>query len=221
MTSSLERVVRPGFENKVPRTPDEFAGLWKASPEYASLRAEIDAYNQEYVIGGQHLQEFKESRRAQQSKHQRPSSPYTLSYAGQVKLCLQRGFWRLKSDPSLTLTQLCGNFVMALVIGSVFYNLPQTTNSFFSRSAVLFFAILLNAFGSALEVCQILYFHNTFANKAPRSLHFTHSGQSLRNIPDMLYIILQPRHWRPCSQISRTKSAIPSSLIRHYTSWST
>jgi ATP-binding cassette subfamily G (WHITE) protein 2 (PDR) len=76
-----------------------------------------------------------------------------LSYVGQVKLCLRRGFWRLKGDPSLTFTQLFGNFIMALIISSVFYNLPQTTDSFFSRSAVLFFAILLNAFGSALEVC--------------------------------------------------------------------
>ncbi len=41
---------------------------------------------------------------------------------------------------------------MAIVIGSVFYNLPVDTNSFYSWSALLFFAILLNAFGSALEV---------------------------------------------------------------------
>lgn len=153
MTSPLERIVRTGFENRAPRTPDDFARLWKASPDCASLRAEIEAYNQEHVIGGQHLQEFKESRRVQQSKHQRISSPYTLSYMSQVKLCLRRGFWRLRSDPSLTLTQLFGNFIMALVISSVFYNLGETTDSFFSRSSVLFFALLLNGFGSALEVC--------------------------------------------------------------------
>ncbi len=152
MTSALERVVRPGFENRVPRTPDDFARVWKASPERAALVKEVDDYNQTYTVGGQHLQEFKESRRAQQSKHQRVTSPYTLSYYGQVKLCLTRGFWRLKGDPSLTFTQLFGNFIMALVISSVFYNLQPTTDSFFSRSAVLFFAILLNAFGSALEV---------------------------------------------------------------------
>jgi ATP-binding cassette subfamily G (WHITE) protein 2 (PDR) len=152
MTSALERVVKPDFEGRVPRTPDEFARVWKASLECASLRAEIDAYNERYVIGGQHLQEFKESRRAQQSKHQHVSSPYTLSYAGQVKLCLRRGFWRLRGDPSLTLTQLFGNFIMSLIISSIFFNLPETTDSFFSRSAVLFFALLLNAFGSALEV---------------------------------------------------------------------
>jgi ATP-binding cassette subfamily G (WHITE) protein 2 (PDR) len=164
MTSALERVVRPGFENKVPRSPDEFARVWKASQERAALIKDIDEYNQQYAVGGQHLQEFKESRRMQQSKHQRVSSPYTLSYWGQVKLCLMRGFWRLKGDPSLTFTQLFGNFMMSLVISSVFYNLPQTTDSFFSRSAVLFFAILLNAFGSALEVCSSVYFPLRIAN---------------------------------------------------------
>jgi len=155
MTSHLERVVQPGFEGKVPRTPDEFAQAWKNSPERAALTKELEDYNQQYAVGGEHLQNFKDSRRVQQSKHQRVESPYTLSYAGQVKLCLRRGFWRLKGDPSLTLTQLFGNFIMALIISSIFYNLQPNTDSFFSRSALLFFAILLNAFGSALEVRTI------------------------------------------------------------------
>lgn len=41
---------------------------------------------------------------------------------------------------------------MALVIGSVFYNLQPNTSSFYQRGALLFFAVLMNAFGSALEV---------------------------------------------------------------------
>jgi ATP-binding cassette subfamily G (WHITE) protein 2 (PDR) len=94
-------------------------------------------------------------------------SPYTLSYWGQIKLCLRRGLWRLKADPVLTYTQLGGNLIMSIVIGSVFYNQGQspifsakagsdstaeTTASFRSRGAALFFAILINAFGAALEV---------------------------------------------------------------------
>lgn len=82
----------------------------------------------------------------------RKGSPYTLSYAGQIKLCLRRGFQRLKADPSLTIFQLCGNSVMALIVSSVFFNLPADTSSFYSRGALLFFAILLSAFASALEV---------------------------------------------------------------------
>jgi ATP-binding cassette subfamily G (WHITE) protein 2 (PDR) len=46
-----------------------------------------------------------------------------MSYWGQIKLCLRRGFWRLRADPSLTLSQLFGNFIMALIISSIFYNL--------------------------------------------------------------------------------------------------
>lgn len=58
-----------------------------------------------------------------------PKSPFTLSYWGQTKLCLKRGFWRLKADPSLTLTQLFGNFAMALIISSIFYNLRMSDSS--------------------------------------------------------------------------------------------
>lgn len=46
-----------------------------------------------------------------------------------------------------------GNIVLALIIGSVFYNLPNDTSSFFLRGALLFFAVLMNAFASILEVC--------------------------------------------------------------------
>lgn len=84
--------------------------------------------------------------------NRRVRSPYTLSVVEQVKLCLVRGFQRLKGDASLTWTQLIGNFIMALIIGSVFFNLQDTTSSFYSRGALLFFAVLLNAFSSALEV---------------------------------------------------------------------
>lgn len=42
--------------------------------------------------------------------------------------------------------------MIALIISSVFYNLPSTTSSFYSRGALLFFATLLNAMSSAIEV---------------------------------------------------------------------
>ena len=79
-------------------------------------------------------------------------SPYTLSVALQVKLCTQRGFQRLRGDMSLFFTGLFGQTMMALIIGSVFYNLSDDTNSLYSRGALLFFAILMAAFQSALEV---------------------------------------------------------------------
>lgn len=142
LTSPKERSAREGFEKKVPRTPDEFEARWKASDEYKALVAEIEAYDKEFPIGGEALERFKESRRNQQAKRQSVKSPYTLSYNQQIKLCLRRGFWRLKADPSLTLTQIFGNSAMAFIVSSIFFNLQPTTSSFFQRSALLFFGRL-------------------------------------------------------------------------------
>lgn len=108
LTSELERIVEPGFEKTAPRTPDEFVERWKASQEYKNLIAEIDEYNQTYQIGGEYLAKFQASRKAQQSRGQRISSPYTLSYMKQVKLCVWRGFRRLIGNPEITLTALIG-----------------------------------------------------------------------------------------------------------------
>jgi ATP-binding cassette, subfamily G (WHITE), member 2, PDR len=152
MTSPIERIVQPGYEHRVPRSPDEFAERWRQSMEYQQLQEDIASFEDAHPIGGADYQKFYESRRLQQAKHANPKSPYTLSYTQQVRLCVWRSFVQLKGDPSITLTQLIGNQVMALIISSVFYNLPSDAGSFFSRSALLFFAIMMSAFGSALEI---------------------------------------------------------------------
>ena len=152
MTSSLERIIRPDFEGKAPRTPDEFAELWKNSAEYKALQVEIEEYKTAHPIDGPDAVAFRAAKRAQQARSLRKKSPYTLSFAQQIQLCLWRGWRRLIGDPSLTIGALIGNFGMALIIGSVFYNLSDKTSSFFQRGSLLFFAILMNAFASALEV---------------------------------------------------------------------
>lgn len=152
MTAPLERVVRPGWESRVPRTPDDFAKAWKNSPNYRALQAEIEAYKAENPLNGPTAEQFRAHKKATQGKGQRVKSPYTLTYAQQVKLCVWRGWKRLIGDPSITLFQLIANTVMGLIITSLFYNLKLTTDSFFQRGALLFVAILSNAFSSALEI---------------------------------------------------------------------
>ena len=70
LTSPSERRVKSGFEDKVPRTPMEFAARWRSSPEFGRLLQEIEAFDQEYPIGGNSYTEFGEARRLMQSKQQ-------------------------------------------------------------------------------------------------------------------------------------------------------
>lgn len=41
LTNPAERIVRPGFEKRVPNSPDEFANAWKHSTEAGALLQDI------------------------------------------------------------------------------------------------------------------------------------------------------------------------------------
>lgn len=56
ITSPAERTVRPGFEGRTPRTPDEFAKVWKESTDRAMLMEEIAQFERDFPIGGPHLE---------------------------------------------------------------------------------------------------------------------------------------------------------------------
>lgn len=79
-----------------------------------------------------------------------------LSLPQQISLCLGRGFQRLRSDATVVLTGIIGNNLLALVIASEFYNMQADSLSMQRRSVLLYFALLINAFASNLEVISLL-----------------------------------------------------------------
>lgn len=96
MTSPQETVVRPGWEGKVPRAASEFAAIWKSSPDRARLLEELEEYNRMYPVGGEHLEKFKISRKADKSK---------LQYVSNKQAIMQEQFM-LKSLGELNLRTL-------------------------------------------------------------------------------------------------------------------
>ncbi|KAF4917720.1 ZEB2-regulated ABC transporter 1 [Colletotrichum viniferum] len=178
MTSHQERVIRPGWEGKTPRSPDEFAQAWKASQHRTRLLAEVDDYLQRHPFGGEHFQKFLEARRMDQSKSQRAKSPFTLSYTEQMNLTLWRSWVMLEGDPSITLAMLITNIFEALIISGLFYNLPTDTSSFFRRAILLFFTVIINAFGSILEI-MTLYAKRKIVEKHSRYALYHPSAEAL------------------------------------------
>ncbi|KAF5256808.1 hypothetical protein FOXYS1_12697 [Fusarium oxysporum] len=190
MTSPQERIIRKGWEHRAPRTPDEFASSWKASVQYRELQAEIEEYKQAHPLGGADAEAFRASKRAQQARGQRAKSPYTLSYMQQIDLTMWRGWKRLIGDPSITLSSLFGNVIMGLIVSSVFYNLQPTTDSFFQRGSLLFFAMLLNAFSSILEI-NTLYAQRPIVEKHARYALYHPSAEAFASMAcDLPYKVL-------------------------------
>ncbi|TVY46155.1 ZEB2-regulated ABC transporter [Lachnellula occidentalis] len=181
LTSPAERIVRPGFEGKTPYTPDEFAAAWQKSEDRAQLLQEIADFDEQYPVGGEHLEQFKASRQAAQAKGQRVKSPYTLSIPMQVKLCTKRGFQRLRGDATLFFTGLFGQTALALIISSVFFNLQDTTADLYSKGALLFFSILMAAFQSALEILT-LYAQRGIVEKHSKYAFYHPSAEAIASM---------------------------------------
>ncbi|RNJ55743.1 hypothetical protein D7B24_008171 [Verticillium nonalfalfae] len=190
MTSSGERVIRPGWENKTPRTPDEFSRVWKESRDRAELLEGVDNYLERHPFHGDHYNKFLESRRVDQASTQRAKSPFTLSYLQQTNLTLARSFLMLKTDPSLTLSMLGINLLQAIVVSSVFYNLPGGSDSLRRRAILLFFVILTNAYSSVLEIVS-LYAKRKVVEKHARYALYHPSAEALSSmVVDLPYKFL-------------------------------
>ncbi len=93
-------------------------------------------------------------------------------------------------DPSLTIFALLANTIVGLIVSSLFYNMRQTTATFYSRGAVLFLAILSNAFSSALEILT-QYAQRSIVEKQARYAFYHPSAESFSSIlVDMPYKVL-------------------------------
>ncbi|KAH3677574.1 hypothetical protein WICPIJ_008954, partial [Wickerhamomyces pijperi] len=138
VTDPKGRTARPGFENKVPRTNEEFEAYWMRSPEHQQLMDEIESY--------------KESKNADNTRdiydkslmqaNMRSYSRYTVSYLYQLKLLTIRGFQRIIGDLAYTVIECIASLFQALILGSLYWNTPNSVSGAFSRGGLLFFALL-------------------------------------------------------------------------------
>ncbi|KUJ11528.1 AtrD, ABC-transporter [Mollisia scopiformis] len=149
ITNPIERIIAPGYERRVPLSPEEFALAWKQSKERKSIQNSIIDYNYIHPMKPENLANYQQDRNrlAGFSKHH--TSQYSLSIIQQIGICLSRAYQRLMRNPTPTISAITGNAIMGIVLGSVFYNLDDSNASMDRRSILLFFSIMLNACTSA------------------------------------------------------------------------
>lgn len=153
--------IRPGYENKVPRTAEEFERYWQESPEYRQLLIDIDQYKKE--IDTEKTKEiYDQSMQQEKSKHARKKSYYTVSFWEQIRLCTKRGFQRIYGDKAYTVITICSAIIQSLVSGSLYYNTPSSTSGAFSRGGVLYFCLL---YYSLMGLANLSFEHRPILQK--------------------------------------------------------
>ncbi|KAF4626727.1 hypothetical protein G7Y89_g11429 [Cudoniella acicularis] len=133
VTETGLRSTKEGWQDRVPRSVDDFVQCWKASTYWASLeKAIVDQQDAALGHDSQMQNDSHEQKKASNKPEVEMQEGYILSRGAQLSATLQRAVARLG--------------------GSAFYNTPDTTQGFFSRQGVIFFGILFNTIQTLGEV---------------------------------------------------------------------
>ena len=156
ITVPERRQFRPGWENRAPKGPIELEEAFRNSVAFQKVQDDLELYeNQQFSRQGScttqtqsdngSLEEFKHNVRTDKSRFVNSESPYTISLFRQVVLCSKRHLWQLKGHMQPLYLKLVSAVVYGLLIGSMFYNQPQTTDGAYSRGGMLFYSTILLA----------------------------------------------------------------------------
>lgn len=151
ITNPSERQALEDFADQIPRTAAEFEQYWLSSGEHRSCMNEL-ARSENDVEQNDRLQAIRDVHRQLQARHTRKNSPYLISVWMQMRLCMRRSSQLLWNDRASTFALAIGRVILALIIGSIYSNPPETTASLKSSGSVIFLATLMNALMAVTEI---------------------------------------------------------------------
>jgi ATP-binding cassette subfamily G (WHITE) protein 2 (SNQ2) len=133
-TDEFERDIDEGYDaEKVPQTAEAMAAAYKASAIQQDVLAEIKAYKAQLAADSTTRDEFVAAVAEQKRKHTPHKSVYSIPFYRQV-FALQKRQFQLKLQDWFTLaTALTTQIVCAVLVGTLFVNLPLTSDGAFTR----------------------------------------------------------------------------------------
>ncbi|KAI4230807.1 MAG: hypothetical protein LQ349_006013 [Xanthoria aureola] len=185
VTDPHERKIREGYEDRIPRSAEHFEDAYRKSGAFEATKNDVRGFEQE-------LESLRKERLENRSKATKQKN-YTLPFHKQVWECTIRQF-RIMFGDQLTLYGKWGGILFqALIVGSLFYNLPQTSAGVFPRGGVIFFLLLFNALLALAELTDafssrpIMLKHKAFSFYRPSAYAI---AQTVVDLPLVLVQVL-------------------------------
>ena len=144
VTDPHERQIREGYEGRIPRSAEQFEAMYRESAVFENTKLDVQNFEQQ-------TEELRRERLAHRTKATKKKN-YTLSFPKQVTACTNRQFLVMFGDRQSLIGKWGGILFQALIVGSLFYNMPKTTAGAFTRGGVLFFMLLFNALLALAEL---------------------------------------------------------------------
>ncbi|GFZ48255.1 hypothetical protein JCM24511_06003 [Saitozyma sp. JCM 24511] len=152
-TDTNERQFADGKDaESVPSTPERMEEAYRQSDIYRRMALEKDEYRQLMSADEKHREEFRQAVHEQKHSGVRKKSPYTVPFISQVWAITKRQTILKFQDKFGVYTGYGTSIVIALIVGSVYFRLPESASGAFTRGGLLFLGLLFNALTSFSEL---------------------------------------------------------------------
>ncbi|KAH9922740.1 P-loop containing nucleoside triphosphate hydrolase protein [Fomitopsis serialis] len=153
VTDPNGRIPRAGFSGPPPpRSADEFAAYFKNSKLGRLNRDDMRRYREEESGMLEKKQMYRLSHRAEHAKTTSKKSPFIISIAMQARALMLRRWQIIQGAMATQVTQALSFVFQAIIVGTIFLRLDNTTGTFFSKGGVIYFALLFGALSTMAEI---------------------------------------------------------------------
>ena len=155
-TDPFEREYQEGRDtSNAPSSADDLVTAFEAS-EYASrLRDDMDDWRKRVKEEKQVYDDFRTAV-LQGKRHASKKSVYSIPFYLQIWALMKRQFILKWQDRFSLVVSWVTSVVIAIVIGTVWLQLPQTSAGAFTRGGVLFISLLFNCFSAFSELASAM-----------------------------------------------------------------
>ena len=191
VTATNERQVRKGFEGKVPTSPAQFAKRYEDSDVAKRMKRELDEHRRDSATLNGKTLETQAAIQLQKNRWAQNSRPEKVDYWSQVLAALIRDYQRRWGDQYTLWARQGTTVVQALIAGSLFYDIPDTTNGIFLRGGTLFLSLLFPSLISLSETTAAFSSRAVLAKHKAYSMYRPSAATVAETIGDLPVIFVQ------------------------------
>lgn len=156
-TDPFEREYALGrSESNSPHDPDSLAKAFDDSIFATKLSEEMVEYRKELENEKEVYADFETAHQQGKQKHTMKSSVYAAPFYLQVWALMQRQFLIKWQDKFSLVVSWITTIFVAILLGTVWLDLPQTSAGAFTRGGVLYISLLFNAFQAFGELASTM-----------------------------------------------------------------
>jgi ATP-binding cassette subfamily G (WHITE) protein 2 (SNQ2) len=137
VTVPKERKILPGFEERFPRTAREIRRAYLDSEIYQRMRKNMDYPETEEAK--RNTTDFIAAVKKTKNRTLGKRSPLTVSSWTQIQVLAKRQFRQIWGDKFLLYLRQANTIIQALIMGSLFYDMPVNSTGLFLRGGTIFF----------------------------------------------------------------------------------